>query len=72
MTKTELHVLKAVRDAATLERASFSRFSTDEPLPTSEAEVTDFIRKRTQLYRETWIIPKLDALIAKYEGKFKP
>ena len=46
-----------------LERAEFGEIRPDVPLPTSEKEVTKFIRDRTRLYFTTWVHPLIDALI---------
>lgn len=34
----------------------------EDPLPTKESEVTAFIKKRTDLYIQSWVIPYLDDL----------
>lgn len=40
-------------------------------LPKNESEVDDFIRKRTLLWRETWVIPKIEAMIKDDAKKIK-
>lgn len=51
-------VLRAARNTMTMATADFSRvhlMDDDAPLPKTEAEVTEFIRNRTRLWRQTWI-----------------
>ena len=51
-------VLRDAQRALTMETADFScihLMDNDAPLPKTEAEVTDFIRNRTRLWRQTWI-----------------
>lgn len=50
-----------------MERCAFGTIWTDpdDPLPKTEAEVTEFIRRRTKVWRETWMIPKLEEVITK-------
>jgi len=64
-------LLKEVRERIKMKKASFGRVSEldDDPLPKSEKEVTEFIRRRTRLYMETWVLPVIDQLIAEAEGK---
>lgn len=40
-------------------------------LPKSEKEVDDFIRQRTLLWRETWLVPKIEAMIKDDVQKIK-
>ena len=63
--------LRKVRAAANFENANFSRIwdDSEQPRPASESEVTEFIRRRTEMYRQTWVNPLMDLLIAYAEGK---
>jgi len=71
LNKVEVRALKEVRERIKMKKASFGRVSEldDDPLPKSEKEVTEFIRRRTRLYMETWVLPVIDQLIAEAEGK---
>jgi hypothetical protein len=69
LTNQDVLDLKEALDAAKLTRASFSNLFPDDPLPTSEKEVTEFIRRRTRLYRETWVIPTMRRLLAKIDPR---
>jgi hypothetical protein len=63
-------VLREIRRNATFENASFSDsgLMRASALPKSEKEVDDFIRRRTHLYRETWIVKMIDMLLEKKDG----
>jgi hypothetical protein len=37
----------------------------DDTLPKTEKEVTEFIRRRTELWRESWIINPLELALEK-------
>ncbi len=68
LTKTQIEAMEYLKAKINFERASFSRihpqsYKDGASLPTTEAEVDEFIKKRTQLYRDTWINPVLDILI---------
>jgi hypothetical protein len=54
-------------DHARMERASFSEnlLKPEFPLPKTEAEVTAFIKGRTKLWRESWLIPPLEQALSK-------
>lgn len=68
--RSMLDQIKDARRAATLEQASFGWRTDLVQLNSQPAEnVTDFIRRKTELYRETWIIPQLDAVIRWAEGE---
>lgn len=66
--------LGKARAAATLENAEFGSVwrnqGTPVPVkmadgsPVTEANVTDFIRERTRLYRDTWVIPRIEEALA--------
>ena len=74
MRKREvLGLLNQVLVDAQMERASFSQIATKGPFPTTEAEVTAFIKERTRIYRESWIISPIKRVIELVErdGKAK-
>lgn len=51
-------VLRDAQRTLTMETADFSRIwlsDDDAPLPKTEAEVTEFIRNRTRLWRQSWV-----------------
>jgi hypothetical protein len=41
----------------------------DDPLPKTEDEVTPFIRRRTKLWLDTWVLPKLRRLLEREERR---
>lgn len=56
--------LKEARRAATMEQAGFG-FSTDTLVVAGKTVgVTEFIKESTRVYRETWIIPQIDEVLA--------
>jgi hypothetical protein len=64
MRKREvLELLNRALVDAHMERAAFSQLHPKGPFPTSEAEVDKFIKDRTRLYRESWIIGPLKQAI---------
>lgn len=64
MRKREvLELLNRALTDAYMERASFSQLHARGPFPTNEAEVDKFIKDRTRLYRESWIIGPLKRAI---------
>lgn len=59
-------VLGRIRHDVSMDNASFSRnvlLDGDAPLPTSESEVTEFIRNRTRLWRQSWIDAPLEEVL---------
>jgi hypothetical protein len=65
--RTNAQLIERLRETANFERSSFGGFGwpkPDDPLPTrdSDPEVTDFIKRRTKLYRETWVNPLIDEI----------
>lgn len=54
-----LRLLASALESAELTRADFAEIATGGSFPTQEREVTKFIRERTRLYRDTWIVPRL-------------
>lgn len=64
--RSKLADLERLRELLSLKGSSFSTMNTDwenDPLPGSEAEVDDFIRRRTKLWRKSWVLPILERLI---------
>lgn len=61
--KAMLEELKKARQAATFEDARFGTFGKEAD------EETAHIREETQLYRDTWILPRLDRVISALERK---
>ena len=41
----------------------------DHPLPKTEAEVTAFIKGRTKLWRDSWLIPALERALDKVKKR---
>lgn len=72
MNEEQIQKLRKLRAVAALERAEFSILhpGPGDELPTSENEVTAFIRKRTKLYLESWVLPTIDRMIA-WEGRLE-
>lgn len=71
MSKKAIKLLQHARAAATLERASLGNMWPDpaDPLPTSEDEVTDFIRRRLELHHSTWVLGPIDEVLAMLEKR---
>ena len=65
ISKRDLNTLKGIREIITMERSNFDLGFTDDALPLKASEVTDFIRERTRLWRESWLLEPLDELIAR-------
>lgn len=66
MTKEQIEKLRQIRRDATFEEARFGmlRDAPEEyPLPKCEADVDAFIRERTRIFRETWILSEIDELL---------
>lgn len=60
--RPQQELLRLFEDAlrsAKLETADFGTICQSGPFPTQERQVTKFIRERTRLYRESWIISPL-------------
>lgn len=59
--------LREIQRTATMERAEFRHINGPEigslPYPTSEDAVTPFIRERTQIWRDTWIVGMLGEVL---------
>jgi hypothetical protein len=72
MRKQQLKAfIKSARASAALTRADFDGLGSrpDDVITLKESEVTDFIRERTRLYRETWIINYLDEALRIIDGE---
>jgi hypothetical protein len=69
--RTNSDLLAELRAYVSYESADFSNiYARDsDPLPTDEKHVTEFIRRRTKLYRETWIGPVIDELSKRLKVK---
>lgn len=71
LSKRDTEVLREVYKHLLMENCSFSNIgpSDDEVgrLPTNETEVTEFIKRRTRLWRESWILPYLKEMIDRAE-----
>jgi len=65
LSKGQRDCISEVIEFLSMENASFDGFWDDpnDPLPTSEKEVTEFIRRRTKLWRQSWVIGPLQALL---------
>tara|TARA_Y100000310_G_C20164762_1_gene570863 strand:+ start:333 stop:572 length:240 start_codon:yes stop_codon:yes gene_type:complete len=55
--------LESAQRAASMELAAFDKLSSTKEIRISEREVTNFIRKRTELFRKTWIISPVERVI---------
>ena len=70
--KLILGLLRDARTAATMERMEVSNICARQTEPVlfengdavTEGVVSDFIRERTRIYRESWIISTIDEAIA--------
>lgn len=62
-----LAILHELREAANFVRAGFERYHGEMvTLPDgSQVNVDTLIKERTQLYRDTWVTPRIDELIDK-------
>ena len=70
MTKKELDGLKRVRRLLEMDANAF-RFSTNEIVTLADGtkvDSSDFVREATSKWRQTWILPVLDRIIAKHDG----
>jgi hypothetical protein len=62
-------LIKSALQSAKMERVDFQELWTENVLPKTEGEVTEFIRKRTELYRNSHIIKPLQMALEKIEKK---
>ena len=69
MNRTVKELLLAAYQSSNMELAEFGKFFANEkgvvPLPTTEKEVTPFIRQRTELYRHSWLVTPLQEALDK-------
>lgn len=57
-----LIILRNVLRAAKMEDASFGMIGSDN-------DPTEFIKERTRVYRQSWIVAPLEELIERYSGQ---
>lgn len=61
--------LLRAKEAATMERMNVQPFAREGlAITVPEINVDTFIREKTRLYRETWIIARIDRVIAHLEA----
>ena len=77
MTKKEVMAIREVVSHLKFDSASFAHIipALDPPemgLPKTEQEVDRFIKARTRLYMNSWCIPQLQEILAKYDKWTKP
>ncbi len=72
MTKSDLQVLKNIQYILQMETCRFTRPGCDiaESIATGN-QFTEEVKEGTRIWRETWLLSPLNALIAKYEPKDK-
>lgn len=63
--------IKRALEAARMENCNFEECFIEETLPKDESEVTEFIKKRTESYRESWLVKPLEMALKKLEKKAK-
>lgn len=64
-TKWETDAIEKVIERVRWKTAVFRRICCNDPkdkLPATEAEVDAFVRERTRIYVESWIVPLLEAV----------
>jgi hypothetical protein len=74
MPKKLLKQLKEARVAATLKNASFAfpkdcLHASQHMSEDFHGHPDDYIKEKTRLHRETWVLPAIDAVIAWAEGR---
>lgn len=70
LTKQQRALIERALKAATFENALFYNIVKQGPFPKCEAEVTMWIQERTRLYRESWIIARLQAILDGTENEW--
>lgn len=64
------HVIEKLREARRISTMENANFGWDVVHTTArELTSTTFVKERSRLYRETWLIPVLDELLAWAENK---
>ena len=58
-----LSIIYPARDAATMKNANFFPSPFDDPPPILKKDVDSYIKEKTLLFRETWIVDPLDMAI---------
>jgi len=58
--------IESARKASTFESAHFHRDT--ETVTLTGAEITEFIKERTRIYRTSWILPYLDHAVEIVDG----
>jgi hypothetical protein len=68
--------LERIRTVATMEHMSIDVtqrtidiYINGKPLPNEPRRVSNFVRNETRVYRETWLLPPIDNLIADVKRK---
>ena len=61
------HELERVRRTATMEHSSFENITSSATHVIPEGEVNDFVRDRTRLWRQTWLVHPLDEMIERVD-----
>lgn len=62
-------LLEKILEDAKMERAHFGHLTSKGPFPTTEAEVTEFVKERTRIYRQSWIISPLEEALSLVKGE---
>lgn len=72
MTKSEYREIEKVVRHLQMENCDFATIGPNagNGLPQTEREVTLFIRERTRLWRNSWCIAPLEAIVEKYSRKW--
>ncbi|MCK5615035.1 hypothetical protein KAR91_74925 [Candidatus Pacearchaeota archaeon] len=71
MERTIIDLLEGALASSKMELADFGKIfleDKDLPYPKTEKEVTEFIKKRTELYRKSWLINPLKEALRKLKG----
>ena len=65
LSASQRRILLEVHDHMTMASCRFDHMGcvADDDLPKTEAEVTDFIRRRTKVWRDSWVLGPLRCLL---------
>ncbi len=69
--KNIIETLEGALRCAKMELAEFGTIFPEKdilPYPTTEKEVTPFIKQRTELYRKTWLISPIESALRMIKG----